>query len=605
MHKERKGKGDYFLQNMLIMVTFCVVFLVLIGAASAADTESRSKDVSDTEEQLTSTLNKVMPPHCVRWQVGRHKKIAYSDSGSFTEDRSANVEDADAATGTLSLEIDNETCYEGMDKSYSEGYIPVVTEGQARLVLPLLCRNGSLSDNKVSVTLNLGEPSSMPFINKNYNKTIFMEKVPMEGGQTKEVYLIRAALDLKEGRVNGSYPVMVIVSATALNGTPVEAVYTIYVNITDGIDPNAEPTTEATTEAPVTYAPKIMIEACEVRKVDAGSGGNALEEDEKDKLSNWNSEKGVLEGNAEKQSPEGNGVLEESAEMQSPEGNGEDRLLNQNGMGSETIYAGDTITVTVRLRNSSQTESVENMTATVSAAGEYFSVLSASDSVYLGSLPAGEVAELTLQYRVNPATPQGQYNLSINLDYADQRGGSYGSSGNAKLNISQPVSVAFDPIQMVTEAKVADTIEATVQAMNLGRARVYNVRAAIEGDGLRPKGTIFIGDMEAGEARSASTTIDVSSLSGGTALYGTTTAVITYIYEDESGTEYEKTEELRFTIQSPFSNISVEEEAEPERWWQVMAVILGILCIIGGYLLVRTLLRKRKLRVEEADIHAD
>ena len=137
-------------------------------------------------------------------------------------------------------------------------------------------------------------------------------------------------------------------------------------------------------------------------------------------------------------------------------------------------------------------------------------------------------------------------------------------------------------------------MEAKVQAMNLGRSKIYNVRAEIAADGLKPQGTIFIGDMEAGTAATGSTQVSVSSLSG-SKLYGNTEGTVTYYYEDESGKEY--TEEVTFTttIKSPFSN--QKEETTPDntnQWWVIMAVILGCIAVAAGMIIVRKIHLKKQ-----------
>lgn len=448
-----------------------------------------------------------------------------ADTGAATE---SNQE-------SLKLEIDNQNRYEGMDKTYSDGYVPTVAEGKAHIVVPLVCKNGSMKNNELSVTMELGDASSMPFINKNYNKTIRQQSADVNGGTaTQEVYLIDVSLDLKADRVNGSYPVLITASGVDSKGNTKEQTFTIYVNITDGIDPNAEPVTEEEPEEPVTYAPKVLVADCKVSE--------------------------------------------------------------------SQIYAGDEIEVSVTLQNTSKTESVQNMTVTATAPGEYFTILSASDSIYIGSIAAGGTTDVVLKYQVNPAAPQGQYDLTLNMDYADSKGGTYSGSGNAKLNILQPLSVEFDPIQIVSEAKVTDTIDATIQAMNLGRSKIYNVRATLEGDGLKPGGTIFIGDMEPGTTANASTTVVVTSLTEGTALYGATTGTVTYRYEDEAGTEYEQAEEFSIMIQSPFSDTKTEEEDEPGQWWVIVGVIAGILILIGVFCLVQWFLRRRERKQNDEDI---
>ncbi len=457
--------------------------------------------------------------------------VAATDTKTDTDTKTT----TESGQESVRLEIDNEHRYEGMDKTYSDGYVPSVADGKAHVVVPLICKSGSLNNDALSVSLNLGDTSSMPFINKNYNKTVRQQSAVLyDGTKVEAVYLIDISLDLAENRINGSYPVLIIVAGNGTDGTAVEQTFTIYVNITDGEDSGAETDTEEASEEEVTYAPKVLVADCT------------------------------------------------TSESQ--------------------IYAGDTIEVHVTLQNTSTTEPVRNMTVTASAEGEYFTILSASDSIYIGSISAGATEDVVLQYQINSATPQGQYDLTLNMDYADSHGGTYSGSSNAKLNILQPVNMEFDPIQMASEVQVTDTIDAVIQAMNLGRSKVYNVRATLEGDGLKPDGTIFIGDMEAGTTASAATTVVITSLTEGTSLYGTTTGTVTYFYEDEAGNEYEYTQEIHITIQSPFSDVEAEEEDNPEQWWGIMEVIVGCIILIGVFCLVQWLLRRRERKQEDEDI---
>ena len=152
----------------------------------------------------------------------------------------------------------------------------------------------------------------------------------------------------------------------------------------------------------------------------------------------------------------------------------------------------------------------------------------------------------------------------------------------------------FDPLIIENEVTVADVVEAKVQAMNLGRSKVYNVRAELSADGLIPEGTIFIGDMEAGTSASNTTQVSVSSLSGDS-LYGQTQGVVTYYYEDESGQEFKETAEFSVTIKSPFSEKQQVEEDNANQWWMIMAVI-GILVV--AFLIVFAI-RKIRRKTEE------
>lgn len=260
----------------------------------------------------------------------------------------------------------------------------------------------------------------------------------------------------------------------------------------------------------------------------------------------------------------------------------------------DEILSGDEITAEITLLNTSKENTVKNMTVAVTADTESFTLLSQSDSVYIEKIAPQEEKTITFSYRVNAKTAAGQYDLDLAMDYADGDGNTYSTSGKAKITVQQSSEMQFDELSFPSEVVVADVVEAKVQAMNLGRSKIYNVRAEIAADGLKPQGTIFIGDMEAGTAATGSTQVSVSSLSG-SKLYGNTEGTVTYYYEDESGKEY--TEEATFTttIKSPFSD--QKEETTPDntnQWWVIMAVVIGCIAVAAGVIIIRKIRLKKQ-----------
>lgn len=451
--------------------------------------------------------------------TGASARTLLQNSAQTSTQTSDSEQEQKKNTVTTQLVIDNQNRYEGMDKTYSEGYIPKVEQGIAYLVVPLSC-NGELKDNRIRVALNLGDFQTMPFVSKNYEKYVSLQQVQVnDGTDTVEGYVAVFSLELKQERYNGSYPVILTAHATDTNGTELQQEFTIYVNITDGKNVDEEPATETATEEPVTFAPKVLVDSCQLSKTNP--------------------------------------------------------------------QAGEEVTAEITLVNTSQSEAVQNMTVTIAAQSEYFTLLSQSDSIYVGSIPAGGSTVVSYDYAIHVATPQGQYDLNLTMDYADSKGGSYSGTGTAKLSVGQPMRMQFDALAISNTVQVADIIEAQVQAMNLGRSKVYNVRAVIEADGLVPEGTLFIGDMEAGTMQTGSIRISVTSLSNGNASYGKTTGTVTFYYEDEAGNEYEEYSEFTTNIQSPFSNQSNEEPDQTGQWWVIMIVIIGILIIIAVIIVIR------------------
>lgn len=447
-----------------------------------------------------------------------------SGSQTQTDDKS----DTDTQTDAMTLKIDDANQYDGMEKPYKDGYVPTNANGSVRIVFPILSE-GELKGNTLRAALDLGDAQTAPFVFKNYEKDIKLQTVKVNSN-TKEVsaYVADFTVDLKKKRTNGSYPVILKVTAKDTKGNPVEQEFTTYVTIADGIDPDAttEETVEPVAEELPTFAPKVMVKSYKYSKSE--------------------------------------------------------------------ILPGDEVKADIVLLNTSKENTVKNMTVAVTADTESFTLLSQSDSIYIEKIAPQEETTITFSYRVNAKTAAGQYDFDLAMDYADGDGNTYTTTGKAKIMIGQSSEMQFDALNFPAEVVVADVVEANVQAMNLGRSKIYNVRAEIAADGLKPQGTIFIGDMEAGTAATGSIQVTVSSLSG-SKLYGNTEGTVTYYYEDESGKEY--TEEATFTttIKSPFSD--QKEETTPDntnQWWVIMAVVLGCIVFGAGVIIVRKIRLKKQ-----------
>ena len=120
-------------------------------------------------------------------------------------------------------------------------------------------------------------------------------------------------------------------------------------------------------------------------------------------------------------------------------------------------------------------------------------------------------------------------------------------------------------------------MELLTQAMNLGKGKLYNVRAMLEAEGLTSSGVAFIGDVEAGTSMAGSMEITAEGLTG-TNLYGATQGKITFYYADEVGNEMTQEQTFETDILSPLSGENEEEPGDDTRqWWIIMTVILVLL----------------------------
>lgn len=126
-----------------------------------------------------------------------------------------------ADTSTVILGIDDANLYDGMTRTYSQGYSPTVENGVATIVLPLVT-TGSISGSTIVATPNLGSVEASPFVFGNYQKTVVLGTQSVNSGTgTVECYYVRFDLSLNSTRKNGSYPVVINVEGLDLSGNTI------------------------------------------------------------------------------------------------------------------------------------------------------------------------------------------------------------------------------------------------------------------------------------------------------------------------------------------------------------------------------------------------
>lgn len=159
------------------------------------------------------------------------------------------------------LEIDSSHIYSGMDMAYEDGYLPRISGGVMKIVLPLKC-SGSLWDDKLDTSISLDTSSSSPFVVENFRKTFYLESVaPKNSSESQEIYLVTYEIQLSDERRNGTYPVAISAAGFDASGNAVNTTFTLYITITDGkIEKIAQPVVDTPTAEPVVYISKTVLE---------------------------------------------------------------------------------------------------------------------------------------------------------------------------------------------------------------------------------------------------------------------------------------------------------------------------------------------------------
>lgn len=174
---------------------------------------------------------------------------------------------------SVSFQIDNKNVYGGMERAYKDGYSPTVSGNTARIILPLTS-SGTVANNTVIASPNLGDPSSSPFVFNNYEKNVSLAQHTVNGGKNKvQAYYVYFDLPLSSSRMNGSYPVEIVITGKDQSGNPFSQSFTTYVQITDGVSvtDNAPAETMPQEEKPQSK-PILIVQSSQINPAPVNAG---------------------------------------------------------------------------------------------------------------------------------------------------------------------------------------------------------------------------------------------------------------------------------------------------------------------------------------------
>lgn len=603
------------------------------------DTEQGETEPKETEQKDTEP--KETEPKDTEQKDTEPKDTEQKDSEKDTEQKDTEKKEPQTEKDQKEegpyLEIDNSRIYEGMDKTFREGYTPVVKDKKVLLVVPFL-ELTPIKGGEIQAEVNLGDTATAPFVFKNYNTTLkketyrFVGNVQLdkegkpvtkkeEKGEQSEVkaYVMNLEMDLKEEVQAGSYPVIITFTGKTESGKKVSKKCTFYVTVKPEIKDDAKGDGQGS-DVPVDGGG-------DYGGYSGGGGGDGTQTP----------------------LPQPKVLLEDYSISQVP------------------MLAGQEASVRVQFLNTNKSTYIQNIKVTVSAQNNTLKFN--RKSFYIDKVGAKESFEVSFVAEVLKDTTENTDTLVFTVEYEDKDAKAITETEDILLQITQPIELEAENLNIPANVYASETIPVSMKILNLSRIRVYNVRYTVEAEGLMPLESAFVGNMEAGtsaegnakvfigtkDMKDAAETKDRGSSSqsgssgngqsgsgqdgnsagsqsgegqdgnsegsqsgedqaqgngggsgdagqtGTTAeKYGPTSGVVTLSYEDEFGETY--TTEIPFTttINKPEILKPVVPKDEPEtagQWW------LSILAGLGGMALVGGIAGIRRLILRKADVY--
>lgn len=487
------------------------------------------------------------------------------------------------------LGIDNRHRYEGMEQSFADGYQPEIRDGKLYLTVPFTA-SGALQNECLTVDLIFAEKENAPFVFKNYQKDVKLHSYRLQDGimtpqgtdtkgtsgndltatevpggianqdgiaspaDRQDAYCYTCEVPLQENATPGQYSVTVRAWGYTMDGERVNLDCQIFVRI-----PEPEPVAGSK---------------------DNGSGGGAG-------------------GGGGYSGGEGGEAAEEI--LHQPK-----LLLETCSLSGVSLKAGVEEPMKVQFRNRSETQTIYNLKVTAST--DTKAVQPLRNSWYFSSVAPGEMVAIEDGVKVAMATEDTSAVLSFDFEYEDKKGTAASGKESMPLLIDQPTEVELHNAAFPAVLYATDTQEFSIQALNLSRVPVYNVRIQLSGTGLFPAEDVFIGNMDAGTEGNGAMQVYVGTKAmqaigddSGTEdveKYGPVNGTITLQYEDASGETHTQTETFQSEIKKPkVLSLEVDDTQETNAWW------ISIFAAVGAGMLLVIVVLALRLHKKSALLH--
>ena len=418
------------------------------------------------------------------------------------------------------LIIDSWSLYDGMDKTYQQGYVPRIVNGCCYIIFPLI---GETYDGKVTVTADLGATADSPFVFGNYSQTA--------AGWGRYVFMLE--IPLVKGRINGSYPVTLKADYLDVLGQQKQQSFTVFVTVSDGKKPKDPDAKEAAEK------PELFISACEITPDTVGGDGE--------------------------------------------------------------------FSVNVKIDNIGSIRA-RSVRLTYGSEAEGILPYDTNNAILLENIASEESAEAAFKMRTTKDVIAGSRAFFITLDYVDLYGGVYTATRQFLVNVTQPAEMSYDPVSMPKEVTAGETVSLPANVFNIGKSTLRNVSVNLTGAGLFPTSSVFLGDIQPGEAGYGEMKVFIGMLSmteGYTESYGKTTGTYTISYTDDAGETHTAEQQLSTEIKQPViagEKTDAEKKAEEEQkramsqWWISALAAFAAISIVVAVIVVSRFARMMKMK---------
>ncbi len=278
----------------------------------------------------------------------------------------------------------------------------------------------------------------------------------------------------------------------------------------------------------------------------------------------------------------------------------------------QEVTAGSNFRLVIHVQNTSKKTAVSNLLFDLQAptdgkdadtAAPAFLPASGASSIFLDKIPAGETRDIAIELNARADLVQKPYSVALTMKYEDGDATQYEGASTVSVPVKQAARFEFSEFEINPEAiTVGEEGNVTCSIYNLGRTKLYNVKAKFSGEGVKAK-DVFVGNIESG----ATASID-GMITGEKETAPDNKVKMTVTYEDEGGNISTVEKELTLPViqAAPEEDMSAMQEMPVEKKFPVIPVVIAVIVaagIIVGVVIFKK--KKKKALQDEEDELAD
>ena len=261
------------------------------------------------------------------------------------------------------------------------------------------------------------------------------------------------------------------------------------------------------------------------------------------------------------------------------------------------VRAGSNFKLIIHLKNTAKTK-VSNLLFDLSAPTEgndeqtsspAFLPASGSSSIYLESIAANGTADISLELNARADLLQKPYSMELSMKYEDVNATAVEGSSSLSIPVKQDARFEFSDFEISpSSVAVGEEANVTCSIYNLGKIKLYNVKATFEGKNIK-KEEVFVGNVESGATGSIDAMLEGKKMSD-----GPSKVTMTLSYEDESGNVSTTSKELKLEVTDKVDESAMTQEMPEETKKGLPVIPIVIIVVIVAVVVIIVTLKKRK-----------